>query len=248
MTHRRVRILLSDPDLTLRLSWYEPGETMASHAHGHGQVSVLMAGGFREISDARTADIATAHIGCKAAGLDHANHYGEAGALILSLNFEPGRQMPQRAWNWRHAGADEVALTRQIVGATLTPGELRNAAADLIAAAAACDAPSGPPPGWALRLRDQLRANECIDLDRAADDFGIHRGHLSRGFRKWFGAPPSLYGLRCRMSHAVRELARGETAAQAAVTAGFSDQSHMIRILKRETGLTPQRLARMLAA
>ncbi|WP_394692768.1 helix-turn-helix domain-containing protein [Hyphobacterium sp.] len=248
MTHRRAKTLLSDPDLTLRLSWYEPGEAMSAHAHEHEQISVLLAGGFREMSDARTADIATAHIGFKASGLDHANHYGPAGALILSVNFESERRETDRAWNWRPAETDEVRLTRQIVGEALTAAELRNAATDLIAAAAAADSPAGPPPVWARQLRDQLRTNECIDLDRAAAGFGIHRGHLSRGFRKWFGAPPSLYGLRCRMSHAVQELARGESAAQAAAAAGFSDQSHMTRIIKRETGLTPQRLSRILAA
>jgi len=248
MKQRRAKTLLSDPDLTVRLSWYDPGETMSDHVHDHGQVSVLLAGGFREISDARTADNSASHIGYKPACLAHANRYGTRGALILSVNFDEAALSSVTPWMWRTANPDEILLTRRMVASGLGNSDLRNLATDLIAYGSVPTRRRGTPPNWANCLREELQETGGTDLNQAARNFGIHRAHLSRGFRKWFGASPSLYGLRCRMGRAVRELARGEPAADAAVLAGFSDQSHLIRTLNRETGLTPNQLSRLIAA
>lgn len=245
--NRPKRTIFFDDEISVRLSWYAPGEVMDEHRHEFGQVSVLMAGAFREISDARTADNETAHIGFKAAGLAHANLYSETGALILSINFASD-ETPALAWNWQPARAGEIALARQLVMARQGEADVRARALDLVSHAVCARPLDRLPPGWARQLRDRLNEEGQVDLDRAAREYGIHRAHLSRGFRQWFGAPPSLYGLRCRMNRAVSALARGESAARAASAAGFADQSHLIRTLKRETGLTPRHFERLIAA
>ena len=245
---RRAKILLSDPDLTVRLSWYIPGEVMAAHAHELGQVSVLLAGRFREMTDGRTAENHTAHIGYKPSRFEHANQYGESGALILSIEFGDNEHPADRGWNWQIARAEQIVLTKQIVIGEMAAGELRNSALDLAVSAMTGLVSDPQPTRWAIHLRDQLREEDTVDLAATARQIGIHPAHLSRGFRQWFGAPPSVYALRCRMSRAVQELADGQSAVMAANSAGFADQSHLIRTLKRETGLTPNRLTRFLAA
>lgn len=246
--HRRAKTLFLDSEISIRLSWYEAGEILPEHSHDLGQVSVLLSGGFREISDARAIDNNSAFIGYKPSGLDHANLYGETGALILSVNFSE-RDLPYAGrWNWFAARKDQIALTRQIVAGGLDDAIIRAAALDLVESTLSDETMEAAPAAWAIQLREQLHDETGVDLDAAARQFGIHRAHLSRGFRRWFGMPPSLYALRCRMSRAVRDLADGQPAVQAAAAAGFSDQSHMIRTLKRETGLTPAHLTRLLAA
>jgi len=246
-SQRRAKTLLDDRDLNIRLSWYVPGEVMPAHTHQMGQVSVLLAGSFQEMSDSRNADNHTAHIGYKPSRLEHANRYGETGALILAIEFDDGDYPADRRWGWRPARTEQIALTRQIVTGELNAAEIRNAALDLSVSAMAGWVTDRKPTRWALHLRDQLREDDLVDLAATARQIGIHPAHLSRGFREWFGTPPSVFALRCRMSRAVQELARGETAAMAADAAGFADQSHLIRTLKRETGLTPKRLMQFIA-
>lgn len=240
--------LLESVDLSIRLTWYGPGQVMTDHAHDLGQVSILLTGGMREIVEDRCAESASAHVGFKPSGLRHANVYSESGALILSLNF-PDQDWPSaRSWNWQPASRPEIALVRQIVAPCAGETERRESGHDLAASVALHPSPSSHPPAWSRQLRDRFHAGERVDLHKASEEYGIHPAHLSRGFRKWFGAPPSLYALRWRMSRAVKALVAGESAAEAAQTAGFTDQSHLIRTLKRETGMTPLALTRQLAA
>ncbi|WP_421790409.1 helix-turn-helix domain-containing protein [Hyphobacterium sp.] len=240
--------LLDNADLSVRLSWYQPGAVMTEHAHDLGQVSILLAGRLREIARNHRADSSTAYIGFKPSGLSHANVYGEAGALILSLNFPDQNCPASRGWNWQAASREEITLARQIAAETVPETERRQFALDLAASALSHQNTEAIAPGWSRQLRDQIEAGVPVDLNRAGQNFGLHPAHISRGFRKWFGAPPSLYALRCRMSRAVEALAAGEAAADAALDAGFADQSHLIRTLKRETGFTPKQLTRLLAA
>lgn len=248
MMKRRKTTILDDPDLGVQLSWYPPGEVMDEHFHEAGQVSVLFSGTFREISDARTADNQTGYVGFKPAGLKHANRYGDHGALILSINLADELAGEATGWTWRAAMRDELALARRVAIGGSPTDEIRDTAHDLVSLIFARPVRDHLPARWALQLRDQLADGESADLEAAARRIGIHRAHLSRGFRQWFGVPPSVFALRCRMSRAVGELARGEPAAHAAHAAGFADQSHLIRTLRRETGLTPRQLTGLIAA
>jgi AraC-like DNA-binding protein len=63
--------------------------------------------------------------------------------------------------------------------------------------------------------------------------------YLSRVFRRHVGMRPSAYLLQLRVEHGRRLLAGGATPVQAAVAAGFADQSHFTRAFRRWTGTTP---------
>jgi AraC-like DNA-binding protein len=58
----------------------------------------------------------------------------------------------------------------------------------------------------------------------------------------------SRHKMRMRVRMAMEHLAHGETRlAHLAAEIGFSDQSHMCRSIRVETGHTPRALARLLA-
>jgi AraC-like DNA-binding protein len=62
---------------------------------------------------------------------------------------------------------------------------------------------------------------------------------IIRRFRREMRVTPHAYLVALRIAHAIRLLRQGESIAQAAAAAGFSDQSHLTRHFKRWTGMTP---------
>ncbi|MEU9102514.1 AraC family transcriptional regulator [Streptomyces sp. NPDC048361] len=74
------------------------------------------------------------------------------------------------------------------------------------------------------------------DLAAAA---GCSRFALYRAFRQEYGMPPSDYQRMLKLRRARALLAGGVPSADAAVSAGFSDQAHFNRWFKRSYGVTP---------
>jgi len=251
----RSRQIGAGPGVSVRVSHYAPGAVMQTHAHATHQISLVLAGELEERSGAGCRDLSGPSLGYKASGRDHANRFGPHGALILSVNLDRNHRIAPAVseWRWRSAGTNEIRLARAMTASGGTR-DLLDYAADLAAGMDEFDEDRdvrrpGSHPDWVLRLRDQLREETVtVDLDAAARSAGVHRAHLSRGFRRSFGMPPSLYALRCRLARGVRHLADGASGSHAAHDAGFADQSHFIRMLKRETGFTPDVLRGLLAA
>lgn len=91
------------------------------------------------------------------------------------------------------------------------------------------------------RVLDYLAENfaeDCALADLAALA-GVNRFNLLRAFQRSMGLPPHLYQTQLRLRHARRLMLAGETPAMAAVDAGFTDQSHLIRKFKAAYGVTP---------
>ena len=78
-----------------------------------------------------------------------------------------------------------------------------------------------------------------ITLDELAHRTGIGKYRLLRAFTRSRGISPCRYLESIRISCAVKLLAQGCPSAEAAVLAGFADQSHFTRVFKRTIGVTP---------
>jgi AraC-like DNA-binding protein len=88
-----------------------------------------------------------------------------------------------------------------------------------------------------------------VDLKRLAGDLGCSRYHLCRVFRLVTGTTLTQYRNRVRVVEVLDRIDRGETEfGRLAADLGFSDQSHMIRIVKRATGRSPGQLDRWLTS
>ncbi len=101
-------------------------------------------------------------------------------------------------------------------------------------------------PTLADRLRELLDASlpDGITLADAAAELQASPTHLVRAFSRRFGLPPHRYLIGRRVDLARGYLLEGRPAAEAAVLAGFHDQSHLTRHFRRLLGTSPGRFAR----
>jgi AraC-like DNA-binding protein len=95
------------------------------------------------------------------------------------------------------------------------------------------------------RVRDLIasaptRRYSMDELEQIAD---LDRWTLARQFRAAFGTSPSRFRMLRRLDRVRRAAAQGVGLADAAVAAGFADQSHMSRQFKLAYGITPARWA-----
>jgi AraC-like DNA-binding protein len=119
-------------------------------------------------------------------------------------------------------------------------------------ALAALDEPrvsSGRPATARARrvLADGAREALAEDPDRSLLDLAgalaTSPHHLSRTFTAVVGHTVSRHRMRLRTRTALELIAGGEEdLARVAADAGFADQSHLCRVLGRETGRTPAAL------
>jgi len=95
---------------------------------------------------------------------------------------------------------------------------------------------------WITQARDliQARFNDTFVVSEIAESVGVHPVHLTRVFRRRFGCTVGEYVRQLRVDFACRELSNSrKPLAEIATTAGFCDQAHLSRTLKRFTGMTP---------
>jgi AraC family transcriptional regulator len=93
-----------------------------------------------------------------------------------------------------------------------------------------------------LSIVDYIHDNLARDLSLAelAAVSGVSASHFKVLFKLSMGQPVHKYVVRCRVEHAVKLLTRGQsTLSEIALQAGFADQSHMARCMRRVLGVTP---------
>jgi AraC-like DNA-binding protein len=109
----------------------------------------------------------------------------------------------------------------------------------------------GKKPAATLRLGNERsavkRVKECLEsrytenltLEELARVANLSPFHLIRVFRKEVGLPPHAYQTRLRLNHAKSMLAQAATIGEAAVSAGFYDQSHFTNHFRKVFGYPP---------
>jgi len=95
------------------------------------------------------------------------------------------------------------------------------------------------------RARDRIDEDpsKTVTLVELAREAGMSRYQLIRGFKRELGLPPHAYLLQRRLALARRLVRAGRELAEAAMAAGFFDQSHLSRCFVRQFGVPPKRYA-----
>jgi AraC family transcriptional regulator len=97
-------------------------------------------------------------------------------------------------------------------------------------------------PRWLERAQELVRARfpDRPTLAQLAESVGVHPVHLARTFRERYRCTLGEYVRQLRLEFARHELVTsGASFAEIALAAGFCDQSHLTRLFKRSTGMTP---------
>ena len=93
------------------------------------------------------------------------------------------------------------------------------------------------------RTIDHMQSNLGMDLrlSELAENVQMSPWHFCRMFKQSTGVPPHQYLMRERIEAAKRMLVKSRSNLDAiAATLGFADQSHLIAVFRRLTGLTPR--------
>jgi AraC family transcriptional regulator len=249
--------------LRLVVTDYLPGERMPPHCHPGTQVSMVLRGAVEEGVGGREHQGSAGAVVVKPAGTVHRNVFGPAPVRMLSLNlhsadprFDGGSSALQR-WRWMQGGPASRALWGLLSAARAEPGSAPALLADgfwevvdaLDADGAAPESPASPP-AWLRSIRDRLHdsAGAALPVRDLADAAGVHPVSLARAFRRAYGVPVTEYARRLRVRAAADRVASTALPlARIAYEAGFADQAHLTRELRRETGLTPGALRRAAA-
>jgi AraC family transcriptional regulator len=230
--------------------FYAPNITQSRHAHAETTVTMVLAGGLREIVGSSNEYARAFSIVVKPGDTEHADEFGPVGAKTLQIVLpedEAQRVLAwlpaMRTWHWLHAGSSVKAfltLLQVVRDSKSTSNCLETAAFDALASIDATHSAPAPPPSWLRIVREALDDTPAARLAALAEIAGVHPVYLARQFRRAYGCSVGDYVRRRKVERAA-ELAADPTLTLSAVAygAGFADQAHLCRTFRAETGLTP---------
>lgn len=240
------RTLFEDAGLAVVVAGFAPGEVQPAHRDQHSRVTFLLRGRLAEAAGDRQTVLGAGALLFKSNEVLHEDRIAEEGAAALSLVFQDPAEFdaagPPGLWRPLHSAQGlraaialtEAALARDAAG-------LQLAAAELLAAAGEDEAGRRTAPPWLARLKSDLEEAGLAEIDVAdrAREAGCHPVHASRLFRRAYGASITDHAQVHAVRRAQGRLAQGGALSDAALAAGFYDQSHMNRVFRRVAGVTP---------
>jgi len=106
-------------------------------------------------------------------------------------------------------------------------------------------------PRWVKRIAEILHDNydKPLSLQALSVELGLHWGHLSRDFPKYFQCNFSEYIRKIRIEKSLNLLRDQRLSlTEIALICGFSDQSHFIRCFKNLCHITPKKFRQIISA
>jgi len=188
-------------------------------------------------------------------------HYAPSGNIELILTEGQPRSYPWhmhlRHWTAGVVRSGEALLTTRAGSRVLSAGQRflvrpyephsLDVAGDssLLVLCGECESQSGNGDTLldasvrAVRERIEKNPDEPLRLEHMAAYAGYGKWHFLRAFRHAVGMTPHAFQTLCRI-RVLRAMLRADTASSlAAVSAGFSDQSHMYKVFRLHHGVTP---------
>ena len=245
-------------DVSLSELFQGYGRRCPRHAHEAPWFSLLLAGSYTEEFGSKTLEHRAPCVAFHPAGVEHRTDVGRRGARLLTIELAS-------VWErWLPPADGPTVLAR--AGALLAAYRMHQELAasgpscavaidglahDLLEAlAGSAERGERRRPGWLDRVVERLHAEYArpVSLAALAVAESVHPTHLSRTFRRFEGVSPSAYLQLLRCRHILWRLAEegAPTLAEASAEAGFADQAHCTRVMKRFLGTTPGRLRRQL--
>jgi AraC family transcriptional regulator len=221
------------------------------HSHEHMFFSVLLQGGYREWADGRCLEYTPMTAVFHPERLLHRDEITAPASRFLVVEVDP------TLLDARERGHSRLRSVHDLGGGPLAWSLLRmlpllerdgldglrfeEPIAEILDAMLGVLEPAANPPGWLPGVESLLRARcrTSVSLRDLSEVAGVHANHVARVFRRHHGVSVRRWLHRQRILHACRLLAAGLPLAQAALDSGFFDQSHLTRVFRATTGMTP---------
>lgn len=206
-------------------------DTLPTHRHRTPYATLVIRGEYVEISVDGPVTCRPGTIVLHPAFHAHGNRFGRSGARTVNIDLP-------HAW-------------RQFEAVILTASNLRDARDvfescpvrlhEILAEASPHEQIALPK--WQRAFVAALQTSE-ESVTRIAWHMGVCAAHASRALRLSHGMGPQRLRRELRWRMALALLDSGSSLAEVAQRAGFSDQSHLSRVVRAYSGLTPAVLRR----
>jgi AraC-like DNA-binding protein len=228
--------------LTVTHAEFPPLFRESCHSHERPRVTILLQGSHREKIGREEHDrtgVAYLH-----AQVEHSIVAGIRGFSSLTVDFPDGL-MP--------AGDRLVASSEARTGAQRLARELKHddpaskmiceglaitLLGDLLRTSSSSEV---RPPRWLSRVKEILaEAEGDLSISALANSAGVHPGHLTASFTKFYGTSPGVFLRAQRLERAEAMLRRTDAPiGEIAATCGYADASHFSRAFRAAKGLPP---------
>jgi AraC family transcriptional regulator len=244
--------VLRNANLSLAEVVYPAHSRLPRHAHECAYFCLIRRGGYQERYGRRLRECVPNMLVFHPPGEPHTQSFGDLN--VNSFNVELGspwlRRMAEAGLPMDRAVAftgGQVVASAHRLFREFTSG-VEDSALDIESVVAEIlnglqgSPPAANPPPWLRRVREMLHSDllQKFSLADLAEQAGVHPVHLAAVFRSNYGYSPGEYLRRQRIEFARRRLVLHEVPlVDIAAEAGFADQSHLTRLFKRYTGVTP---------
>jgi AraC family transcriptional regulator len=242
-------------DIGITETCYAPRTSLGSHEHDFTYLSLVLHGGFEESVGRNTEVAQSASVVVMPRGVAHCEHIGPLGARSITVtlkspisNWAEDGTRPLEKWRWFHGGA-VARLMLQACHEWLLADDLTELALHELLLQLP-EAISGEPNErigsmrrYVARALEVLHSehSSSLRLANVAASLGTDPAYLARAFRQRMGCTMSQYRRRLWVREAAHLLASAKISlCEVAMSAGFTDQSHLCRVFKAELGVTPQ--------
>jgi len=217
--------------------------TMYDHRHVSAFVTIVLGGGYVEVRDSAPEFCRVGSIVIHRDGERHADRFA-APTKCLNVELADGTGLHSSCGVLTPDTTDLRDAIRGVVRAfyrergSLSPAvaRLRRMLLDR------ANRPQLERPPWLGPVLQGFGWESTQPLRDAAEMAGVHETHFSRAFRRHTGMTANEYRARARMRAAsTMLLTTTGSLARIAVSAGFSDQSHLTRAFTQRLGLAPAR-------
>jgi len=243
------------PDVTIERVDVAAGTRLRGHGHDVAHLCFVMGGQFDERERGRWRTVDEGALRASPAGDEHDLLFRvRSRCLIVLVDGEPGGVAPQlpqeRCFHTiPRASALAMAISRSMDQPGTSPLTLELHVLELLAAAslAVRRRHAAVRPPWLPRIRERMHEHPAGSPGAAelAVETGHHPVYVARVFREHYGVGLGEYARLVRAERARLLLAESDLPlARVALLAGYSDQSHLSRSLRRLLGCTPAQVRR----
>jgi AraC family transcriptional regulator len=239
--------------VTLSHISHSSARVLPQHDHAHAYFSLLLKGWYRERTLTREIESHPYTASAHPTGFSHCDEIGPEGAEFFIIEVQPDF-LSGLGLNGRldfclltpPAVYTLVRLRASFVARALAPMEAEVALAEMASHFTSLVEPSERgTPAWLARcveIMEEEKESAKLRLTAIAQELGLNPVHVSRTFKRCCGYGIVGHFTFVRLRRAANAIAEGKPLADAALIAGFADQSHMTRTMKRFWGLTPRTL------